>query len=295
MVNIKVTYESTSRRLNIFSTTTWSELENQFHNLFNIPKEIPITVTYTDEEGDVITLSSDLELQEVLSYSSNNTVKFVLTTSNMINNLNYNNLIDRERSIDTVIDDEETSNLINGVSAIQIEDQNNNKTVPEYKHVTVTEEVEDPFFSQQQYLSQETLGENSKSAVKSTNARENNSSIEGNQENNNDDDEPKIIVIIARNPWSRRRRERLGGCNPYYPLHIFGGRSHRGCHFDETQQGYNDSGCNRTASSRGYGCSRYYHKRQQISSEVIAEKINILHSMGFFNDNLEKNMMEILN
>src|SRR6266498_3264568 len=138
MAIIKVTYGSISRRLTISSNTNWSELETQFRNLFNIPKEIQMIVSYTDEEGDVITLSSDLELQEVLSNSSNNTIKFILTTSNM-NNLNdNNNVLDRERSIDTVIDDEETSNLINGVSAIHIEDPNN-----KYKHVTITDEVDD--------------------------------------------------------------------------------------------------------------------------------------------------------
>src|SRR5215213_3676207 len=109
MANIKVTYGSIVRRLTISSTTTWSELENQLHNLFNIPQEIPIAVTYIDEDGDVITLSSDIELQEALSNNAN-TIKFVLTTSDV------NNLNDRERSIDTVIDEEETSNLISGIS-----------------------------------------------------------------------------------------------------------------------------------------------------------------------------------
>jgi hypothetical protein len=285
MANIKVTYGSISRRLTISSTTTWSEIETQFRNLFNIPKEFQIIVSYTDDEGDVITLSSDLELQEVLLNNSNNAIKFILTTS-IMNNLNDDNnvLDDREKSTDTIIDDE-TSNLINGVSSIQIEDPNNDKTTSKYKHVTITDEIDDPLFNQQQ----ETIGENSKNATESNNndnVKEKNPSVEENQENQenqesqeNNDYEPEIIVIITRNPWLHRRRERFGGCNPYYSCHTFGGRSH---------SGENTYGCNRNAYSRGYGCGRYYRRRQQISPEIVAEKINTLHSMGFFNDNLEE-------
>jgi hypothetical protein len=286
MANIKVTYGSISRRLTISSTTTWSEIEIQFRNLFNIPKEFQIIVSYTDEEGDVITLSSDLELQEVLSNYSNNTIKFILTTS-IMNNLNDNNVLDdRERSTDTIID-EETSNLISGVSSIQIEDPSNNQTTSKYKHVTITEEIDDPLFNQRQ----ETAGENSKSATESNNndnVKENNSPVEENQEN--DDDEPhEIIVIITRSPWLHRRRERFGEYSPYYSCYTFGGRSRYGCHSGETQQGNDNANrCYRNASYRGHGCGRYYRRRQQISSEIVAEKINILHSMGFFNDNLEE-------
>lgn len=286
MANIKVTYGSISRRLTISSTTTWSEIETQFRNLFNIPKEFQIVVSYTDEEGDVITLSSDLELQEVLSNNSNNTIKFILTTS-IINNLNDDNnvLDDREKSTDTIID-EETSNLINAVSSIQIEDSNNDKITSKYNHVTITDEVDDPLFNQQQ----EIIGEKSKNAAESNNnvnVKEKNPSVEENQENQenqesqeNNDYEPEFIVIITRNPWLHRRRERFEGCNPYYSCHTFGGRSRYGHHSDENT--------NRNAFSRGYGCGRYYRRRQQISSEIVAEKINTLHSMGFFNDNLEE-------
>ncbi|GBB98421.1 hypothetical protein RclHR1_03220014 [Rhizophagus clarus] len=281
MANIKVTYGTVSRRLAISSTTTWSEIETQFRNLFNIPKELQMMVSYTDEEGDVITLSSDLEFQEVLSNYSNNIIKFVLTTS-IVNNSNDNNVLnDREKSTDTIIDDE-TSNLINGVSSIHIEDSNNNQTTSKYRHVTITDETNDPLFNQQQ----ETTGENSKSAAESNNNdNEKNPSVEEsqNQENNDDDEPDEIIVIITRNPWSHRRRERFGGCNPYYTCYTFGGRSRHGYHSDNYT-----NGCNRNASSRGYGCGRHHRRRHHISSEVLTEKMNTLHSMGFFNDNLEE-------
>jgi len=224
--------------------------------LFNIPQEIPIAVTYTDEEGDIITLSSDLELQEVLSNPSNKTIKFILKTSNGKNL--QNTFIDRERSIDTIID-EETSSLINGVSAIQIEESNNHnhkhETVSGYKHVhiTMTDDVDN----------QETPGETSKKAAESTN---NNRIQEENQESSNS--EPEIIVIITRN---RRHHQGFGRHHPYRNF----GRGFR--HESSSQQG-----CN--TASRGCG----YRGRQKISSEVLAEKINLLHSMGFFNDNLEE-------
>ncbi|CAG8443884.1 13316_t:CDS:2 [Rhizophagus irregularis] len=226
MANIKVTYGSISRRLTISSTTTWSEIETQFRNLFNIPKEFQIIVSYTDDEGDVITLSSDLELQEVLSNNSNNAIKFILTTS-IMNNLNDDNnvLDDREKSTDTIIDDE-TSNLINGVSSIQIEDPNNDKTTSKYKHVTITDEIDDPLFNQQQ----ETIGENSKNATES---------------NNNDNVKEKnpsdVIHIILVTPLEE---------DPILvkiPMDVI-----------------------------------------VTLILVVMDAINTLHSMGFFNDNLEE-------
>ncbi|CAI2167250.1 2531_t:CDS:1 [Funneliformis geosporum] len=259
MVNIKVKFGSISRRLGISSTTTWSEFETQLHTLFNIPQNVPIVTTYTDEDGDIITLSSDIELQEVLSNSSNNTIKFNLTTSN---GNNFNNMFDRGRSIDTMID-EETFSLINGVSAIQIEESNNNN-----RHVTITDEEEIP-------------GETSKKAAESTNnVTRNNSKVIS-------DDDPEIIVIVATNPWSQRRRahcsaQRFSGFNPYY--YTFGERSRRG----NTQSDPNNSGeSNRFAASRSYGCGRRHRRNQQIPSEVVAEKVNVLNTMGFVDDNLE--------
>ncbi|CAG8481742.1 2582_t:CDS:2 [Funneliformis caledonium] len=249
MVNIKVKFGTIARRLGISSITTWSEFESQLRTLFNIPQNVPIVTTYTDEEGDTITLSSDIELQEVLSNAfNNNTIKFNLTTSNG-NHLNHDIMID-----------EETFSLINGVSAIQIEESNNDN-----RH-------------------EEIPGETSKKAAETTN---NGTQNQSKDDQVNIDDDPEIIVIIASNPWSHRRRahcgaQRFSGCNPYY--YTFGERSRRG----NTQPDCNNSrGCNRFAASHNYGCGRRYRRHQQISSEVVAEKVNVLHTMGFVEDNLE--------
>ncbi|CAG8466973.1 1033_t:CDS:2 [Ambispora gerdemannii] len=85
--NIKVKYQSTVRRLTIPNATTnsWIDFETQLRTLFSIPETNPISVSYTDEDGDVITLSSDLELYEVISNNNKSpfkTLSFVLSTVN---------------------------------------------------------------------------------------------------------------------------------------------------------------------------------------------------------------------
>ncbi|CAG8564785.1 11798_t:CDS:2 [Acaulospora colombiana] len=67
MSSIEVTYNKTSRRLAISQTTTWSTLEAKLHSLFNVPTSKSILLSYTDEDDDVITLSTDIELFEVIS------------------------------------------------------------------------------------------------------------------------------------------------------------------------------------------------------------------------------------
>ncbi|CAG8478762.1 6509_t:CDS:1 [Acaulospora morrowiae] len=47
------------------STPSWSELETKIRSLFQIEPHASIGLAYTDEEGDVITFSSDAELQEI--------------------------------------------------------------------------------------------------------------------------------------------------------------------------------------------------------------------------------------
>ncbi|CAG8503254.1 3341_t:CDS:2 [Cetraspora pellucida] len=81
MTTVKVIYGSVSRRFAIGADTTWTELESQFRTLFQIPSHVQVIATYTDEDGDNITLSSDLELAEVNSQCSAGTViKIVLKT-----------------------------------------------------------------------------------------------------------------------------------------------------------------------------------------------------------------------
>ncbi|CAG8607090.1 15116_t:CDS:1 [Funneliformis caledonium] len=68
MVNIKVTYKETVRRFVLpTNNATWTGLEAKLRNIYNIPTSTTFTLSYVDEDGDVITLSTDMEFQEVLS------------------------------------------------------------------------------------------------------------------------------------------------------------------------------------------------------------------------------------
>jgi hypothetical protein len=79
MVNIKVIHKKAVRRFTLPTKASWIELEAKLRTLFNIPSLSPFTLSYTDEDNDVITLSTDIELQEI--FSSAPTVKFNLKFS----------------------------------------------------------------------------------------------------------------------------------------------------------------------------------------------------------------------
>ncbi|CAG8562666.1 6836_t:CDS:1 [Racocetra fulgida] len=82
MTTVKVIYGSVSRQFTIGADTTWAELESQLRTLFQIPSHAQVIATYTDEDGDNITLSSDLELAEVHSQCSAGTaIQIVLKTN----------------------------------------------------------------------------------------------------------------------------------------------------------------------------------------------------------------------
>src|ERR1044072_7888258 len=126
MATIKVTYGQTSRKFTIASNTTWKEFESQLHNIFNIPNETAISISYIDEDGDIITLSTDSELQQILSdqESFGANVKFnVYTSENPDNNNNDWVLEDakaKEESVDTLDDDEKASNKDEEIVAYNI-------------------------------------------------------------------------------------------------------------------------------------------------------------------------------
>jgi hypothetical protein len=79
MVNIKVVHKDNARRFNLPPNASWIDLEAKLRTIFNIPKLTPFTLSYTDEDNDVITLSTDIELREI--FASNPTIKFNLKFS----------------------------------------------------------------------------------------------------------------------------------------------------------------------------------------------------------------------
>ncbi|CAG8568656.1 8486_t:CDS:1 [Acaulospora morrowiae] len=82
MASIKVSYQNTVRRFLVPKTITWSELESNLRTLFSLPPT-SFALSYTDEDGDVITLSSDLELQDIFSQvQQSTTLRFFLIPYN---------------------------------------------------------------------------------------------------------------------------------------------------------------------------------------------------------------------
>jgi len=80
MINIKVEHKDIVRKFSFPPNASWIELEGKLRTLFDIPKLAPFTLSYTDEDNDVITLSTDIELHEIFS-SNNQTIKFNLKFS----------------------------------------------------------------------------------------------------------------------------------------------------------------------------------------------------------------------
>jgi hypothetical protein len=64
--SIKVTYEGTTRRMNVGEGTEWSDITARFSSLFDIHPPKSMLFTYIDSDGATITLSSIDELREAL-------------------------------------------------------------------------------------------------------------------------------------------------------------------------------------------------------------------------------------
>ncbi|KAI9026363.1 hypothetical protein DFJ74DRAFT_37042 [Hyaloraphidium curvatum] len=72
-IAIKVACGGEIRRLVVDTAATeWSEVEARIRGLFKIPEEQGIEVTYVDEDGDEITLSTTQEIKELSALSSKN-------------------------------------------------------------------------------------------------------------------------------------------------------------------------------------------------------------------------------
>ncbi|CAG8749122.1 6889_t:CDS:1, partial [Funneliformis caledonium] len=61
----KISNQTITRRFTMqVEKPTWLELELKVREAFSIPSSVSPGLTYTDEEGDVITISSQLELED---------------------------------------------------------------------------------------------------------------------------------------------------------------------------------------------------------------------------------------
>ncbi|KAG0318551.1 hypothetical protein BGZ97_003593, partial [Linnemannia gamsii] len=63
----KVNFNGALRRFLIARPAVWSDFEHKLRNVYNLPAATAIDVQYKDEEGDVISLNTDSELEDVLS------------------------------------------------------------------------------------------------------------------------------------------------------------------------------------------------------------------------------------
>ncbi|KAG9284194.1 hypothetical protein G9A89_002854 [Geosiphon pyriformis] len=131
MTTIKVIYKSIIRRFSLPSNTRWTDLEAKVRELFSIPSTIPIQLSYRDEDGDAITLSTDFELQEILTQQPQGTTfKFILSVlsvdENEENKADEDSWVlesrERAESINTVMSDE-TASIPEEATGLQIQQE----------------------------------------------------------------------------------------------------------------------------------------------------------------------------
>ncbi|KAF9082891.1 hypothetical protein BGX23_011973, partial [Mortierella sp. AD031] len=63
----KVNFNGALRRFLIARPAVWSDFEDKLRNVYSLPASAGIDVQYKDEEGDVISLNTDSELEDVLA------------------------------------------------------------------------------------------------------------------------------------------------------------------------------------------------------------------------------------
>src|SRR4051812_16515086 len=211
MATIKVTYNSIARRFNINPSTTWDELESKLRSLYNIPTTSLLTVSYTDEDGDVITLSSDLELKEVLAQqSSRRPIKFVLSTVNdwIVEDDNVSsNEVNRNLDEDSTDFTLQQQNQTEEQQTVEREEENDESRPPSYyQHASVSEEEEEPEFDQTTpVLNKEKERESKKQHSESTKDTKTQPEKKNKEENEDDeekdeDDDDEIVLIISHLP-----------------------------------------------------------------------------------------------
>lgn len=272
MATIKVTYNSISRRFNIASPN-WVELESKLRSLYNIPTTSSLIVSYNDEDGDVITLSSDLELKEILDQqSSSRPIKLILSTvENLIfEDENDNDVVNSNVEVNNNHVDDFSSLQQNQQQTTELEEENVESRPPSYyQHVTIEEEEPEDGQSTP-LLNKEKEKESEKQRPESTN--ENKAQPENENKENEDDDDDEIIFVISY-PWARQTffGPRFGpGFGPGFGSGFGPGFGPRFGLFDGLFGGpryfpfspFNSYGrpqFHRPAFFNGYGCPSAYH------------------------------------
>ncbi|CAJ0915465.1 1605_t:CDS:2 [Entrophospora sp. SA101] len=147
--SIKVTYDSISRRFSIpTDSPNWLDLERQIRTLFQIPA-LKINVFYIDEDGDEITVSSDLELEEILKQftynNKNKPIKLVVTTIETSDT----STISTTNVVTTAIDafpnkiEDESWVIEGGVNNSSSSDSNNNSSKEKQKSIVTPYKMAD--------------------------------------------------------------------------------------------------------------------------------------------------------
>lgn len=291
MASIKVTYGQTSRKFTIPSNTTWTEFESKLHDLFNIPNDITISLVYVDEDGDVITLSTDLELQQILSdqelFGTN--VKFNVYTSENPDNDGWvlENAEEKDNdSVTTLSDDELKVSEHDETKSQEINQVEERQPLVEtdYPHVTVTDEKDDPLFEQpasiernsekqqeellipvnseikqnqepEEYSSTEKAADNdsSNTVANTEDNTEANTNENVSNNNNNTENDSTIIFIISSSPWIQRTyyRPRV---SPFAGLLSYFGHFIRPRYsYITPRPSYRRLGCELTYNNNSYG------------------------------------------
>ncbi|KAJ3106074.1 hypothetical protein HDU97_007077 [Phlyctochytrium planicorne] len=83
-VTVKVAYTGSLRTLKVTDETTWLSFEQNVRRLHSIPLNASISVSYTDSDGDRISLDTDQELSELIRQtraSAGTSIRFEVTTA----------------------------------------------------------------------------------------------------------------------------------------------------------------------------------------------------------------------
>jgi len=78
MVSLKIRLNEDIRRISVEKETTFLDLIQQIRKLYHISSSEDIVVKYLDDEGDKVTLSSDVELKEALQFKE--PIQFFVST-----------------------------------------------------------------------------------------------------------------------------------------------------------------------------------------------------------------------